>query len=128
MMTPLLREGEGRAIVGIRRTPGPEGDRGRREVSVTAVGLVEVGGVHNGPVRGDESFIDPLVAQLSAQHGLDPRAVRSLAVHVLASFAGARVRAFVPILVEKRLRETCRGLSGLGTIKAAYLEPTAAAG
>ena len=97
-------------------------------MSVTAVGLVEVGGVPAGLVRGGESFIDPLVGRLSAQHGLDPGAVRSLAVHVLASFAGARVRAFVPILVEKRVRETCRGLSGLGTIRAAYVEPTAAVG
>ena len=93
---------------------------------VTAVGLVEVDGVPDGPVHPDESFLDPLVARLSAQHGLNPRAVRDLAVRVLASFAGARVRAFVPILVEKQLRETCRGPSGPGTIAAAYVESTAA--
>ena len=83
-------------------------------------------GVPDGPVHRSESFLDPLVARLSAQHGLDPRAVRDLAVRVLASFAGARVRAFVPILVEKRLRETCRGRAASGTIPAAHAESTAA--
>jgi hypothetical protein len=107
---------------------GPEGDGGRREVSKTAVGLVEVGGVPDGSVPADESFLDPLVARLSAQYGLDRHALRRLAVKVLASFAGARVRAFVPLLVEKRLRETCRGCSGLGTIPAAYEESTAVVG
>jgi hypothetical protein len=97
-------------------------------VFVTAVDLVEVGGMPDGPRPAGESFLDRLVARLSAQYGLDPQEVRSRAVHVLASFAGARVRAFVPVLVEKRLRETCRGTSGLGTIPAAYEEPTAVAG
>jgi hypothetical protein len=94
-------------------------------VSVTAEDLVEVGGMPEGPVPTGESFLDPLVARLSAEHGIDPRAVRSLAVQVLASFADARVRAFLPVLVEKRLRDTCRGLSGLGPIPAAYEESTA---
>ena len=68
-------------------------------MSVTAVDLVEFGGMPEGPVPAGESFLDRLVARLSAQYGLDPRAVRSRAVQVLASFAGARVRAFVSILV-----------------------------
>ena len=55
------------------------------------------------PRRGG-SFIDPLVVRLHAEYGVDPQAIRSLAVEVLATFAGARVQAFVPILVEKRLR------------------------
>ena len=58
------------------------------------------------PTRG--SFIDSLVARLHAEFGVDVQAIRSLAVEVLASFADARVQAFVPILVEKRLREICR--------------------
>jgi hypothetical protein len=95
---------------------------------MTVEDLVEVGGMPGGPVPAGESFLDPLVARLSAQYGLDPRAVRSLAVQVLASFVGARVRAFVPVLVEKRLRDTCRGLSGLGPIPVAYEESTAVAG
>jgi hypothetical protein len=84
-------------------------------VSVTAVHLAEPLGVPEGSVPADDSFLDPLVAQLSAQYGLDPQAVRSRALRVLASFAGARVRAFVPILVEKQVREDCRRQSGLGT-------------
>jgi hypothetical protein len=73
-------------------------------VSVAAVDLVEVGGMPDGPAPAGESFLDPLVARLSAQYGLDPRAVGSLAVQVLASFSGARVRALVPVLVGKRPR------------------------
>jgi hypothetical protein len=97
-------------------------------VSVAAVDLVEVDGMPDGPAPAGESLLDPLVARLSAQCGPEPRAVRSLAVQVLASFAGARVRAFVPDLVEKRLRDTCRGLSGLGPTSAAYEECTAVVG
>jgi hypothetical protein len=90
--------------------------------------LVEVGGMLEGQARADESFLDPLVVRLSAQYGLDPRAVRTLAVPVLASFAGARVRAFVPVLTEKLLRERCRGLSGRGPIPAPYDQSTAGEG
>jgi hypothetical protein len=85
-------------------------------VSVTAVVVPEDDGTPEGPVAGSGSFLDPLVARLSAQYGVDPRAVRSGAVEVLASFAGARVQTFVPLLVEKRLRETFRGRSGLAAI------------
>ena len=97
-------------------------------MSVTAEDLVEVGGMPESPVFADESFLDPLVARLSAQYGVDPRAVRSLAVQVLASFAGARVRAFVPVLAEKRLRDTFRARSGLGTTRVAPKESTAVIG
>ena len=97
-------------------------------MSTTAEGLVEVGGIGEGRPRADESFLDPLVARLSAQYGLDPRAVRTLAVPVLASFAGARVRAFVPVLTEKLLRESCRGLSGRGPIPAPIDESMAGQG
>ena len=62
----------------------------------------------DGPVPGSGSFIDPRVARLHAEYGLDAGTIRSLAVEVLAGFAGARVQAFVPILVEKRLRAICR--------------------
>ena len=62
------------------------------------------------PVPGVESFVDSLVALLHAQYGVDPQAIRSRAAEVLETFAGARVQSFVPILVEKRLRELYRGL------------------
>ena len=54
------------------------------------------------------SFVDPLVDRLHAEYGVDPLAIRALALQVLSTFAGARVQAFVPILVEKRLREFYR--------------------
>ena len=69
-----------------------------------------------GPVAVSAAFLDPLVDRLSAQYGLERPAVRSLAVEALASFAGARVRAFVPILVEKRVRDGCRGLGRGGPV------------
>jgi hypothetical protein len=76
-------------------------------MSVTAT--VDVGAPH-GPVRGSGSFVDPLVDRLHAEYGGDRQAIRGLALEALAFFAGARVQAFVPILVEKRLRQACRTL------------------
>ena len=84
----------------------------RREVSVTATVVVsEDDEMPGSPARG--TFLEPLVVRLHAEYGLDPLAIRSLATEVLASFAGARVQAFVPILVEKRLRELFRA-RGIG--------------
>ena len=54
------------------------------------------------------TFLESLVVRLHAEYGYDPQAIRRLATTMLASFAGARVQAFVPILVEKRLRELFR--------------------
>jgi hypothetical protein len=80
-------------------------------VSVTAT-VVEAGddGAPERPVPGVGSFVDSLVALLHTEYGVDPQAIRSRATEVLATFAGARVQSFVPILVEKRLRELYRGL------------------
>ena len=58
------------------------------------------------PVGG--SFLEPLVDRLHAQYGGDRQAIRRLALDSLAAFADARVQAFVPVLVEKRLRELYR--------------------
>jgi len=77
-------------------------------MSVTAVVVAEDDAMPEGVVPGVRPFLDTLVARLSAQYGVDPRAVRSRALEALASFAGARVQAFVPILVEKRLRDAFR--------------------
>ena len=76
-------------------------------MSVTAT--VDVGTPH-APVPGRGSFVDPLVDRLHAEYGGDRQAIRGLALEALALFAGARVQAFVPILVEKRLRQACRAL------------------
>jgi hypothetical protein len=77
-------------------------------VTTTAV-LAEDAAAPDGPIPGSGTFIDPLVARLHAEYGVDAQAIRRVAVEVLAHFASARVQAFVPILVEKRLREICRG-------------------
>ena len=76
---------------------------------VTAT-VLEDDGAPERPVPGVGSFLDSLVALLQAEYGGDPQAIRSRATEVLASFACARVQSFVPILVEKRLREIYRGL------------------
>jgi Protein of unknown function (DUF3562) len=55
------------------------------------------------------SFVDLLVTRIAQEYDADPAEVRVRAAGALAAFAGARVQAFVPILVEKRLRETYRG-------------------
>ena len=59
-------------------------------------------------VPGGGSFLDRLVVRLAAEHDVDPRAVRALGAEALATFAGAPVQTFVPILVEKRLRASLR--------------------
>jgi hypothetical protein len=56
-----------------------------------------------------EVFVERLVSRLHEQYGGDREDLRSEAVAALAVFASARVKAFVPILVEKRLREARRG-------------------
>jgi hypothetical protein len=81
----------------------------------------EDGGGAIGHVPGGRSFVEPLVALLHAEYGVDPQAIRSRATEVLATFAGARIQAFVPILVEKRLREIYRH-AGRGTGPVAALE------
>ncbi|MGY1734919.1 three-helix bundle dimerization domain-containing protein [Geodermatophilus sp. SYSU D00684] len=59
-------------------------------------------------VPGADAVLGPLVARLSQEYGADPVEVRARAVAAFAAFAGARVQVFVPILVEKRLRERYR--------------------
>jgi hypothetical protein len=62
----------------------------------------------------DEPFVETLVARLYAEYGADPATVRRQVGAVLAGFAGARVQSFVPILVEKRLREMYRRAAPAG--------------
>ena len=76
-------------------------------VTITAV-VPSSDAAPDGPTPGRGSFLDSLVVRLHAEFGVDVQAIRSLAVEVFASFADARVQTFVPILVEKRLREICR--------------------
>jgi hypothetical protein len=63
----------------------------------------------DGPLPLGTSFVDLLVTRITQEFGADPAEVRARAAVAIATFAGARVQAFVPILVEKRVRETYRG-------------------
>jgi hypothetical protein len=85
-------------------------------VSVPPVVPAEDEGRPGDPVSAGAPSLEPLVARLSAQYGVDARVVRSRADALLASFAGARVQAFVPLLVEKRLHEEFRA----GAIQATH--------
>ena len=55
------------------------------------------------------SFVDALVARLYDEYGADRDELRAEADAALATFASAPVQAFVPILVEKRVRKAYRG-------------------
>ena len=55
------------------------------------------------------SFVDALVARLHDEYGADRDELRTEADAALATFASAPVQAFVPILVEKRMRKAYRG-------------------
>ena len=55
------------------------------------------------------SVVDALVTRLHAEYGVDRDELRAQADAALAVFASARVQAFVPILVEKRVRNAYRG-------------------
>jgi hypothetical protein len=59
--------------------------------------------------RPEDPLVESLVERLHAQYGTAPDEIRSKAGELLRALDGARVRAFVPILVEKALREHCRG-------------------
>jgi hypothetical protein len=79
-------------------------------MTATLVVPVDDGPPHRAPVVG-ASFVDALVEQLHADYGVDRELIRSRATEVLERFATARIQAFVPILVEKALRQTCRASS-----------------
>jgi len=54
-------------------------------------------------------LVDVLVARLHTEFGVDRDELRYQVEAALAAFASARVKVFVPILVEKRMREAYRG-------------------
>jgi hypothetical protein len=55
-----------------------------------------------------EPFVEALVTRICAEYGARPEEVRALVARLLSGYETARIRAFVPILVEKKLRETYR--------------------
>jgi hypothetical protein len=97
-------------------------------VSVTTEVGVENDGAPEDPVREGGSFLDPLVVRPPAEYGVDVPAIRRQGAERRASFAGARVQAFVPMLVEQRLRGTLRGWSGPGRTLATHEEFEAVTG
>jgi hypothetical protein len=100
------------APVGGHARPIPPGARQREEGDVSGTATVAVADPLDGFVSLDASFVDGLVARVHAEFGVDPDQIRRLALEVLGSFASARVHVFVPILVEKRLRQTFRRSRG----------------
>ena len=78
-------------------------------MTVTAIVVVaEDDGPPSRPPPGAASFLESLVARLHAEYGVDRDQIQRLAREVLATFASAPVQSFVPILVEKRLRQLYR--------------------
>jgi hypothetical protein len=111
------------------RSPWNRGRRGEEaQVSVTAEVVVENGGAPEDRVPEAGSSLDLLVVRLSAQYGVEPQSIRRHVAEGLAFFAGARVQAFVPILVEKRVRAMLRGWTDPRRIVAAHEESAAVAG
>jgi Protein of unknown function (DUF3562) len=102
----------GPAPVGHRgRVGASSGERRTQVVEVVTPDTVVGGGPRrSGPAAGDPSFVEPLVRRICAEYGAVREDVQRMARELLHGFAGARVQAFVPILVEKRLRESYRRL------------------
>ena len=53
-------------------------------------------------------FLEPLVLRISKEFAAERAEVHRRAVEFLGGFRHARVRSFIPILVEKQLRESYR--------------------
>jgi len=64
------------------------------------------------PDVADGLVVDAVVERLHREYGGDPLAIRSQVAAALATFADASVKAFVPILVEKQVRQRYRRHSG----------------
>ena len=79
-------------------------------MSVTTAEVVagdDEAGDHPGIAVDRRRLADVVVARLHDEYGVDPDELRDLAEAAYAAFAAAPVQAFVPILVEKRLRAAC---------------------
>lgn len=56
----------------------------------------------------DSNVVDAVVSRLREVHGLDDPELRAHAAQVWAEFEDVPVQVYVPVLVEKRLREYAR--------------------
>jgi len=81
-------------------------------MSVAAVAVAWDDDAGDAPLPGPRgrAVVDSLVARLHREYGGDRHELRCLVADVFGTFAAARVQTFVPLLVEKRLRETGRAL------------------
>jgi len=61
--------------------------------------------VGHGPVTVDTPMIELLVSRLCSRYDVEPAEIRGHVADILGQFADARLHAFIPILVEKQLRE-----------------------
>lgn len=55
-----------------------------------------------------EADLEPLVAAVSQDYGVAPDGVRDRASALYAQYVDARIRTFVPVLVERQLRDDVR--------------------
>lgn len=75
----------------------------------TATGLADEPAPDPHVVDDDRaSFIDSVVARVCEHSGLPRETVLRHATEIVRQFAHARVQSFVPVLVEKQLRERLR--------------------
>ena len=58
----------------------------------------------------DRHDTEALVLRVCAEFGIAETGVRDYAERLVDQFAGARIRAYVPLLVESQLREYARRL------------------
>lgn len=66
-------------------------------------------GVRNLPMSASEtSLVDTLVRRLCDQYEVDAALVHEYAAGVVAGFRGVRLQVFVPLLVEKQVRDILR--------------------
>jgi hypothetical protein len=59
----------------------------------------------------DANVIDSLVSRLAGQYEVEPAEIRTQAVAAFAQFDGVPLSSFVPVLVEKVLRDRLRARS-----------------
>jgi len=60
----------------------------------------------SGPGAELPAALEVVVAHMSSRHGWEPELVRAEVADILSDrFAQARIQSFIPILVEKELRE-----------------------
>ena len=67
-----------------------------------------LGGTVGGHAPGETGVVDELLRRMCTQYDVDPDELRRHAIEILREFTDVRIYAFLPVLVEKRLREQLR--------------------